>query len=233
MKAIDGDSHFIEPLDLFERYIDPLFRDRALRVEADQAGTLRMVVDRKPMRLGNVEQLLGAVVGYGEKEKGHTLRDFDAYKFKSAQWQDMDARVRFLHTEGFDAQVIYPSMGILWQGDVNDPALADALCRAYNRWAFEMCSGHRDRLIPAAHISLLDADLAVREMRRVAQLGCKAIFVASAPVNGHSFGHPDLDPIWSAGQDLDLAVGIHLVGHSDYTEASGIAIRIPDSCSSR
>ena len=82
MKAIDGDSHFIEPLDLFERYIDPLFRDRALRVEADQTGTLTMVVDRKPMRVGNAEQLLGAVVGYGEKEFGHTLRDFDAYKFK-------------------------------------------------------------------------------------------------------------------------------------------------------
>ena len=217
MKAIDGDSHFIEPLDLFERYIDPLFRERALRVEADQTGSFTMVVDRKPMRVGNVEQLLGAVVGYGEKEMGHTLRDFDAYKFKSAQWQDMDARVRFLDAEGFDAQVIYPSMGILWQGDVKDPALADALCRAYNRWAFEMCSGHRDRLIPAAHISLLDADLAVHELRRLANLGCKAIFVASAPVNGHSFGHPDLDPIWSAVQDLDLAVGIHLVGHSDYT----------------
>jgi uncharacterized protein len=43
------------------------------------------------------------------------------------------------------------------------------------------------------------------------------MFVASAPVNGHSFGYPDLDPIWSAAQDLDLAVGIHLVGHSDYT----------------
>jgi len=64
-----------------------------------------MIVDRKPMRLGNVEQLLGAVVGYGEKEMRHTLRDFDAYKFRSAQWLDMDARVNFLDAEGFDAQV--------------------------------------------------------------------------------------------------------------------------------
>jgi len=126
MKAIDGNSHFIGPLDLFERYIDPLFRDRALRVETDQTGVFTMIVDRKPMRLGNVEQLLGAVVGHGEKKMGHTLRDFDAYKFRSAQWQDMDVRVKFLDAEGFDAQVVYPSMGILWQGDVGNPALADA-----------------------------------------------------------------------------------------------------------
>jgi hypothetical protein len=29
MLAIDADSHFVEPLDLFERRIDSRFRDRA------------------------------------------------------------------------------------------------------------------------------------------------------------------------------------------------------------
>jgi hypothetical protein len=70
MQAIDGDSHFIEPLNLFERYIDRRFRDRAMRVERDAAsGEFSIMVDRKPMRLGNAAQLLGAVVSYGEKEK--------------------------------------------------------------------------------------------------------------------------------------------------------------------
>jgi uncharacterized protein len=218
MRAIDGDSHFIEPLDLFERYIDPKFRDRALRVSRDSStGAHEMLVDGQPLRLGDVDQLLGAVVGYGEKEKGKTLRDFDAYQFESARWQDMDARIKFLDAEGFEAQVIYPTMGILWQGTVNDPMLADALCRAYNTWAFETCASHRHRLVPAAHISLLDAELAAREMRRVAKLGCKTIFVASAPINGHSFGHPEIDPAWAAAEEFDLSVGIHLVGHTEYT----------------
>ena len=31
MLAIDADSHFVEPLDLFERRIDARFRDRALQ----------------------------------------------------------------------------------------------------------------------------------------------------------------------------------------------------------
>jgi hypothetical protein len=33
MLAIDADSHFVEPLDLYEKYIDPQFRDRAFKVQ--------------------------------------------------------------------------------------------------------------------------------------------------------------------------------------------------------
>ena len=32
MKVIDGDSHFMEPSNLFERFIDPPYRDRAMYV---------------------------------------------------------------------------------------------------------------------------------------------------------------------------------------------------------
>src|SRR6201987_1826640 len=129
----------------------------------------------------------------------------------------MEARVRFLDEEGFDKQVLYPSLGIVWEGEVDDPALADALCRAYNTWAFELVAGHKDRLFPAAHISMRDATLAAQEMARVAKLGCPIIFVGPAPIGGRSFGNPDLDPIWAAAQELDLAVGIHLVRHPNYT----------------
>ena len=45
----------------------------------------------------------------------------------AAQWQDMDARVRFLDAEEIEFQVIYPSLGIIWEGELEDPMLADAL----------------------------------------------------------------------------------------------------------
>jgi hypothetical protein len=32
MKIVDGDSHFIEPLDVFSRYIEPAYRERAMRL---------------------------------------------------------------------------------------------------------------------------------------------------------------------------------------------------------
>lgn len=218
MAIIDGDSHFMEPLDVFDRYIDPAFRDKAMRVTSDPVtGKPALVVDGRQLRMVNTEELLAAVVGYGQKEEGHDLRDFDRALTYANEWQDMGKRVAFLDDEGIDKQILYPTMGLLWEGGVTDPSVADALCRAYNTWAFEITDSHKDRLFPAAHISLRDAALAVREMQRVAKLGCRTIFVGAMPINGRSFGHPDLDPVWAAAQDLDLSVGIHLVGHKHYT----------------
>ncbi len=228
MRVIDGDGHFIEPLDLFERFIDPPYRDRAMKLQKDPvSGAKKLVVDGKPMKIFDVEEFLGAVVGYGQKEAGRNLSNFDRYLAYSPDWQDMDKRVRFLDEEGIEKQVIYPTLGLSWEGEIEDPYLAYAHCRAYNTWALELCSGHKDRLYPAAHISLRDPQMAVREMERVAKLGCRTVFVGAAPINGRSFGHPDFDPVWAAAQDLDLSVGIHLIGHPHYTGSEWYRDRNP------
>src|SRR5215469_9237004 len=188
MRVIDGDSHFIEPLDLFERYTDRAWHDRTVRVELDSGGrVVGLMVDNRPMRMADLDELMSACAGYGQKEEGRTIRDFDVYRIANGQWQDMDLRIKYLDDEGFAAQVIYPTMGLLWESSVEDPGLADALCRAYNTWALELVAGHRDRLFPAAHISMRDPAGAAREMTRVARLGCRAIFVGAAPIGGRSF----------------------------------------------
>ncbi len=229
MKIVDGDSHFIEPLDLFLQYIEPAYRDRAMCVVKDQTtGKRQLIVDGKPMRLGNdTEEMLSTVVGYGQKEEGHALNDFDRERIVEGDWQNMDKRVQFLDAEGIDYQVLFPTLGLLWEGDVRDPQLAAALCQAYNTWAFEVCAGHLDRLFPAAHISLRDPALAAQEMQRVAKLGARSIMIGSAPVHGKSFGHADYDVIWAAAQDLNLAVGIHPAGNRDYIGSAWYRDRNP------
>jgi predicted TIM-barrel fold metal-dependent hydrolase len=188
------------------------------------------VVDQKPLQMLDVEGVLRAVVAYGQKETGRNLSNFDRELPLSSEWQDMDKRVEFLDREGLAAQVSYPTIGLLWEDAVSDPLLADALCRAYNTWAMEICASHRDRLFPAAHISLRDPTLAVRELERVAKLGCHSIFVGAAPHNGKSFGHNIYDPVWAAAQDLDLAVGVHLVVQPTIQAASTTATRTRVSC---
>ena len=139
----------------------------------------------------------------------------------------MDKRVQFLDAEGLDYQILFPTLGLLWEGEVQDPGLAAALCRAYNTWAFEVCSGHLDRLFPAAHISLRDSALAVQEIQRVAKLGAHTIMVGSAPVNGKSFGHEDYDPIWAAAEDANVAVTIHPAGNKEYLGSAWYKNRNP------
>ena len=102
MRAIDGDSHFIEPLDLFERYTDTAYRDRTVRVGVDSSGQVTgLRVDNRPMRMADLDDLMSACAGYGQKEEGRSISDFDRYRIASQQWQDMDLRIRYLDEEGF------------------------------------------------------------------------------------------------------------------------------------
>jgi predicted TIM-barrel fold metal-dependent hydrolase len=129
---------------------------------------------------------------------------------------DAGERVKWLDAEGIDKQFIYPTWGLFWEGDIEDPELAAAHCRAYNNWLWEVCSPYTDRLVPIAHLSLRNVEEAVRELRRVARLGMKAVFIGSRPHQGRSFGHPYYDPFWAEAQELGLPVGIHLVVWADY-----------------
>ena len=160
-------------------------------------------------------------------EAGEKLNEFDNHLAFNAQWQDMDKRVQFLDEERIDLQVLFPTLGLLWEGTVNDPELAAAHCRAYNTSAFELCAGHRDRLFPMAHISLRNPQLAAPELERVAKLGCRGFMLGSAPVNGRSFGHPDFDSVWAAAQDLNLGVAIHPAGNPDYIGSAWYRDRDP------
>jgi hypothetical protein len=92
MLAIDADSHFVETLDLFERRVDARFRDRAYKVEKDPVtGKRQLVVDNKPLRLLHAEELLSAISGYGQKESGHDLSNFDRDRHRTAEYTSLDA----------------------------------------------------------------------------------------------------------------------------------------------
>src|SRR5262245_64023248 len=49
--VVDADGHILEPLDLWDRYIDPGFRERRPRFVIDENGKERLSVDGK--LLGN------------------------------------------------------------------------------------------------------------------------------------------------------------------------------------
>ena len=67
--------------------------------------------------------------------------------------------------EDIDVALLYPTIGICWEGLVTDPALATAYTRAYNRYIVDFCSHDPLRLVPVAHISLIDEDGAVERGR--------------------------------------------------------------------
>jgi len=58
-RIIDADSHFMEPLDLWQRYIEPKYRARALRFEPRPDSNRFMILTEENKRARfNVEDFL-------------------------------------------------------------------------------------------------------------------------------------------------------------------------------
>ena len=59
--VIDCDSHVMEPPDLWEKYLEPKFRDRAIRIDKDPVDGLEvLMVDNQPLLKGMLAGLGGA-----------------------------------------------------------------------------------------------------------------------------------------------------------------------------
>lgn len=55
--VIDADGHINEPPDLWEKYIDPQYRDRAIRIRQDPDGRERLEIAGRPSRYFGAEIL--------------------------------------------------------------------------------------------------------------------------------------------------------------------------------
>src|SRR5438132_193409 len=186
-RVIDADGHVLEPVDLWERYIDPEFRHQAPR----GVGVLGVDV------LGHV--LPDVPGGIPLEAPDYTTGPAARYGFAARRNFDAESQLEALDIEGIDVAVLYPSRG-LYAASVDDlpPRFAAAICRAYNRWLAEFCARAPERLVGAAFVSLHDPDLAVAEaVHAVEQLGMRAVFARPNPVNGRTIDHADFDPLYA------------------------------------
>ena len=129
--AVDADGHVLEPPDLWERYIDPQFRDRALRINVDENGLEELEIggERSIMSRNGFPSTLGAM---GDPD----LRaiQFDPQRTYLAETpygaMDPNERLELLDAERLDAVILYTTVGLLWEAELSDPALS----QAYTRW---------------------------------------------------------------------------------------------------
>jgi predicted TIM-barrel fold metal-dependent hydrolase len=208
--VIDADGHILEPPDLWQEYIDPAFRAQGPRIVIDDNGKERFFVENKLLGTKKGISRIGAIGARQGVVSADTMKYVDGRKGGF----DPHARIVDMDLDGIDAAFLYPSLG-LYTGGIDNPQLAAACCRAYNRWLNDYCSAYPDRLFGVALLPLQDVSLAVEEMHFARnELGMKAGFLRPNPYNGRMLHHPDYDPLWTAAQELDFALGIHEGGSS-------------------
>jgi predicted TIM-barrel fold metal-dependent hydrolase len=209
-RVIDADGHVLEPPDLWPRYVEPAWRERAIRVVRQDDGRDALVIDGRPARLTTPE-MLGGFGGMGKPLEALAAACLSGRYAENAPAPATDPRARLalLDTDGIDRALLYPSLGLQWEGEVTDPAYALAHCRAYNRWIEEFCSGTGGRLLPIAHLTLGDAAAAASELRRAVRAGARGGFLLPFTLDGLPHGHPAHDPLFAAACELDVPIAIH------------------------
>jgi predicted TIM-barrel fold metal-dependent hydrolase len=204
--VVDADGHILEPLDLWDKYIDPKFRDRAPRIVKGDNGKERLVIEEH--MVGDRRIGIGRIGGVGARQ-GIVAADTLEYKDGKPGGFDPHKRIPDMDADGIDAVFLYPSLG-LFSGAIHDPQLAAAVCRAYNRWLADYCKPYPDRLFGVAMLPLQDVDLAIAEMRFAKkELGFRGGFLRPNPYDGKMINHADFEPFWAAAEDLDFSIGFH------------------------
>jgi predicted TIM-barrel fold metal-dependent hydrolase len=218
--AVDADGHILEPPDLWERYLEPRFRDRALRFVLDDDGLEALEIGGRPsvMSRRGFPSTLGAM---GDPDLGAIRRDPERTYVREAPYGSMDPKERLdlLDAEGIDAVVLYTTVGLLWEAELDDAELSQAYTRAYNRWICEFCADS-PRLVPTAHLSLSDPTAAAAELRRAVGEGAKGAFVAPFTHDGRPLGHPDNDPVFDTAQGLGVPFAIHPTFEPQWTKGN-------------
>jgi predicted TIM-barrel fold metal-dependent hydrolase len=205
---IDADGHILEPADMWEKYIDPKFRDRALRIRKyDGKEVVEMDGNRSQFFDVKILTMLGAMGKSAEELAAMIEEPYPgSYPFGSMDPKD---RMAQLDQEGIAKAILYPSLGLTWECEIEDPDLSLAYAKAYNRWICDFCSDTDGRLIAAAHISLADPKEAATELERAVREGAKGAFLAPYTLTRIPHAHPDHDAFWAKAQELDVPVAIH------------------------
>lgn len=214
-QIMDSDMHLREPADLWEKYMEPQWRDQAPKILSAATRSSAMVLLEGKILTGYSPTYRGGIFDATRIDgeiAGARARGFDAV----SQLQAMDR-------EGVDVAVLYPSigLGIMMRNEMN-PGLGAAIARAYNNWLYDFCQTDPKRLKGAAMISLHDVTEAVTEARRAAsRLGFVGVFARPEPLKSLAWHSRYYDTLWAALEELAVPIGFHSAAASGELPQAG------------
>jgi len=206
---ISVDDHIAEPADMFDGRVPAKYTDDAPRVVDLEDGSQQWYYgDVAGRNLG-----LNAVAG-----KPPEMFNVDPTRYEEMRpgCYDVDERVRDMSAGGQLAGLNFPnwtgfSGQVLNLGPDRDVNLV--MIQAYNDWHVdEWCGAHPERFIPCGIVPLFDAELAGKEVRRLADKGCHAITFSENPAGlGMPSIHTDVwDPLYAACTDTGTVLCCHV-----------------------
>ena len=227
-RTVDADNHYYETRDAFTRYIDPAYADRTFQVHTGPDGSDQMTIDQRPYifspaKFDRTNPPGSLLESLRDPARAEYARSFTAEAMLPA-FQNRDARLALMDKQGIDAAILLPSLAVCVEHPIRDDApLTDAVLHAFNRWLEDDWGyAYRDRIFAVPMLSLVDVDLAVRELDRVLAAGARLVHLLAGPAGGRSPADPHFDPFWARLDEARVPVAFH-IGDSGYSDLFGRA----------
>jgi predicted TIM-barrel fold metal-dependent hydrolase len=192
---VSGDSHIIEPVDLFKTRLPKHLRDRALWEE-------EFTLDEPIVPGGHTEFKKLHTIGYD----GWTISKYRQFGGATPDGEP-EHILRDMNLDGVDAAVMFPNLS-LFVLFTDDHELSMAHARVYNDYVVERYLQVKDRMRPTAAIPLTHIPDAVAEIERSARAGLGAILLPEIPPL--PYWSREYDPVWAAAQANGMPVFIHV-----------------------
>jgi len=211
--VFDGDSHVVEPPELWTKYLDPEYRTLgkyALWREEGRWGSYLQVNGKMFRDTMNSNIPRHAIWSPGRSRKQIGRLDPNVRHPMTAGGSDPEARLKDMDAMGVDQAFLYPTWFAEGFHLIENPDVAYALARAYNNWIADFCGAGRGRLFAAAMLPLQHMDYALEELRRVRDIACfRAAFIRPMFIEGRYFTHPYYNPLWDELEKTGLAAAVH------------------------
>ena len=213
-KVISADSHIVEAPDLWEKWIDPGFRDRAPRIVRKKGFASAKGDWESDFWVGGGIEM--AAYGFFA-QAGVKYEDPEGIGY-AGRWEDVPkgaydphGMVQALEQDGIWGAIVQCTQGLLWYRiHPQDSALLSAICRAWNSHIADFCSPYPDRLKGIAMLNVDDVVDACNELERCAKLGLAGAFIPEYLLPEHPYNDPIYERLWWTAQDLGIPLLMHV-----------------------
>lgn len=205
-RIVDSDLHVIELGDVYSKHLDPKYQ----HVAPEFLGW-------SPANFPHWDvqgQIIPPWSTWEDVEGPQRALDApteDLYRDTKHRGYDADSTLSAMDQEGIDLGIVFRTFAhMIVSIDELAPETAIAYCAAFNDWLADYCSADRDRLKPAAILSLHDPELAAAEAKRaVEEKGHIAVVLLPMPVAGRIASAPECDVLWQEVTRLGVPVAFH------------------------
>ncbi|WP_160108169.1 amidohydrolase family protein [Pseudomonas izuensis] len=207
------DAHIVEPPDLFTANLPAHLQQWAPNVVIDGEKKLRL------NRIGEVTQFK-IPLGFHSHKVGESD---DLVDIRRLGTRDLKARFTDMERDGVDAELVFPSLGLL-VSRITDAEASRECARLYNDWAWGYVEGVRSKLVPAAVIPLVNLEDGIAELKRIIAIGYRAVMMPTVNLDSiEAFN----DPAWDEFFALCAEAGIPMAFHTGVGNVNLRALRGP------